>query len=83
MVFLRCSILFKNEEADFYLFKMKLGWVGEMQKLLLFHLIFKEGIKIYSLSQNGEIELSDSDNMVIQIVGIVEEYQRKLHNIKN
>ena len=51
-------------------------------KIALFHIIFKDGVKIYSLVQNGEIELSDSDHMVIQIVGIVEEFQRKLHNLK-
>jgi len=28
------------------------------------------------------LELSDSDSMVLQIVGIVEEYQRKIHNLK-
>jgi DNA invertase Pin-like site-specific DNA recombinase len=28
------------------------------------------------------MELSESDSMVLQIVGIVEEYQRKLHNMK-
>ena len=53
-----------------------------MQKLLCFHVVLKEGVKIYTLSHDGELELSDSDAMVIQIVGIVEEYQRKLHNLK-
>ncbi|PLS16778.1 resolvase [Bacillus sp. M6-12] len=51
-------------------------------KIALFHVILKEGAKLYSLAHEGEMELSDSDTMVLQIVGIVEEYQRKLHNIK-
>jgi DNA invertase Pin-like site-specific DNA recombinase len=42
----------------------------------------KEGVKLYSISNNGELQLSESDSMVLQIVGMVEEYQRKLHNIK-
>ena len=51
-------------------------------KIALFHVIGKEGAKIFSMSQDGELELSDADAMVIKIVGIVEEYQRKLHNLK-
>ncbi|MGN1400519.1 MAG: recombinase family protein [Bacillus sp. (in: firmicutes)] len=51
-------------------------------KIALLHCILKEGAQIYTLSHKGEMELSESDSMVLQIVGIVEEYQRKLHNIK-
>jgi DNA invertase Pin-like site-specific DNA recombinase len=51
-------------------------------KIALLHVILKEGIKLYSISHNGELQLSESDSMVLQIVGMVEEYQRKLHNIK-
>ena len=53
-----------------------------MPKLLFFMSFLKKDVKIYTLSHDGELELSDSDAMVIQIVGIVEEYQRKLHNLK-
>lgn len=51
-------------------------------KIAIIHCILKERVKLYSISHNGELELSDSDSMVLQIVGMVEEYQRKLHNIK-
>ena len=51
-------------------------------KIALLHCIMKEGVKLYSISNNGELQLSESDSMVLQIVGMVEEYQRKLHNIK-
>lgn len=51
-------------------------------KIALIHCIQKEQVKIYTYSHKGEMELSESDSMVLQIVGIVEEYQRKLHNIK-
>lgn len=51
-------------------------------KIALLHCILKEGIKLYTIAHNGELQLSESDSMVLQIVGIVEEYQRKLHNIK-
>lgn len=51
-------------------------------KIALLHCILKENIKLYSISHNGELQLSESDSMVLQIVSMVEEYQRKLHNIK-
>jgi DNA invertase Pin-like site-specific DNA recombinase len=51
-------------------------------KIALFHQLNKLGVRIYSLSHEGELEMSESDSMVLQIVGIVEEYQRKIHNMK-
>lgn len=51
-------------------------------KIALLHCIVKEGAKLYSVSHHGELQLSESDTMVLQIVSMVEEYQRKIHNIK-
>jgi DNA invertase Pin-like site-specific DNA recombinase len=51
-------------------------------KIALLHCLKKENIKVYSLDHNGELELSESDSMVLNIVSMVEEYQRKLHNLK-
>lgn len=51
-------------------------------KIALLHCILKEGVQIYTHSHQGKMELSESDSMVLQIIGIVEEYQRKLHNMK-
>lgn len=51
-------------------------------KIAILHCILKEGIKLYSIAHNGELQLSESDSMVLNIVSMVEEYQRKLHNIK-
>lgn len=51
-------------------------------KIAILHCIFKEEVQLYSISNNGKLELSESDSMVLSIVGMVEEYQRKLHNIK-
>jgi DNA invertase Pin-like site-specific DNA recombinase len=51
-------------------------------KIALLHCILKENIKLYSIAHNGELQLSESDSMVLKIVGMVEEYQRKLHNVK-
>jgi DNA invertase Pin-like site-specific DNA recombinase len=74
--------LLKEKQADAVLIQDETRLGRGNAKIALFHVIIKEGAKIYSLSYDGEIELSDSDTMVLKIVGIVEEYQRKLHNLK-
>ncbi|MED3835245.1 recombinase family protein [Peribacillus frigoritolerans] len=74
--------LFKTKEAEVLLIQDETRLGRGNAKIALFHVILKENVKIYTLSHDGELELSDSDAMVIQIVGIVEEYQRKLHNLK-
>lgn len=51
-------------------------------KVALFHQLHKLHIPIYTAIHEGELELTESDSMVLQIVGIVEEYQRKIHNMK-
>jgi DNA invertase Pin-like site-specific DNA recombinase len=51
-------------------------------KIALLHCILKENVQLFSISHNGELQLSESDSMVLKIVSMVEEYQRKLHNIK-
>ncbi|MGG4012512.1 YneB family resolvase-like protein [Bacillus smithii] len=51
-------------------------------KIALLHCIYKEGAKVFSISDKGELQLSESDSMVLKIVSMVEEYQRKIHNLK-
>ncbi|MFT8323377.1 MAG: recombinase family protein [Bacillus sp. (in: firmicutes)] len=51
-------------------------------KIAILHCILRENVKLYSISHSGELILSDADSMVLQIVSLVEEYQRKIHNIK-
>ncbi|MBS4207478.1 recombinase family protein [Bacillus sp. FJAT-50079] len=51
-------------------------------KIALLHCLMKEQVKVYSFSHHGELHLSETDSMVINIVSMVEEYQRKLHNLK-
>lgn len=51
-------------------------------KIAILHCMLKEGIKLFSIAHNGELQLSESDSMVLNIVSMVEEYQRKLHNVK-
>lgn len=51
-------------------------------RIALFHQLQKMNVSIYSSINKGKLELSESDSMVLQIVGIVEEYQRSIHNAK-
>lgn len=51
-------------------------------KIALLHCIYRENVKIYTTAHRGELELSEADSMVLEIVSIVEEYQRKIHNMK-
>ncbi|MBY0099304.1 YneB family resolvase-like protein [Mesobacillus maritimus] len=72
----------KEEKIDAVLIQDETRLGRGNAKIALLHCIVKEGAKLYSISHHGELQLSDSDTMVLQIVGMVEEYQRKLHNIK-
>ncbi|MGM8365059.1 YneB family resolvase-like protein [Virgibacillus sp. W0181] len=51
-------------------------------KIALFHQLLKLNIPVYTVVDQGTLKLSESDSMVLEIVGIVEEYQRKIHNLK-
>ncbi|MDG4656005.1 recombinase family protein [Ectobacillus antri] len=51
-------------------------------KIALMRCLQKEGVRVYTHSNSGELELSDADSMVLDIIAIVEEYQRKIHNMK-
>jgi DNA invertase Pin-like site-specific DNA recombinase len=51
-------------------------------KMAILHQLIKYNIKLYTISHNGEYTLTEADEMVLDIVSTVEEYQRKLHNMK-
>ena len=51
-------------------------------KIALYHQLKKLNISIFTHSTDGELQLSEADSMVLDIVSIVEEYQRKIHNMK-
>jgi DNA invertase Pin-like site-specific DNA recombinase len=74
--------LFSKQQADVLLIQDETRLGRGNTKIALLHHLTKLNVLIYSLSHNGELQLSDSDSMVLQIVSIVEEYQRRLHNAK-
>ncbi|WP_409294270.1 recombinase family protein [Peribacillus sp. SCS-26] len=74
--------LLKDKEAGAVLIQDETRLGRGNAKVALLHCLIKEKAVLYSLSHNGVLEISDSDSMVLQIVAIVEEYQRKIHNLK-
>lgn len=73
---------FSTEKANCLLIQDETRLGRGNTRIALFHHLQKLKIPIYTVIHNGELELSDSDSMVLQIVGVVEEYQRKIHNMK-
>ncbi|WP_332633696.1 YneB family resolvase-like protein [Halalkalibacter flavus] len=51
-------------------------------KIALLHQIRKLSVRVLTIQADGELRLSEADEMVLEIVSIVEEFQRKLHNSK-
>lgn len=74
--------LFTQKEADVLLIQDETRLGRGNTKIALFHQLSKLGVSIYTVSHNGLLQLSESDSMVLQIVSVVEEYQRKIHNLK-
>ncbi|AZB43045.1 recombinase family protein [Bacillus sp. FJAT-42376] len=74
--------LIKNKEADAILIQDETRLGRGSARMAVLHCIYKEGAKVFSIAQQGELQLSEADTMVLEIVSIVEEYQRKIHNMK-
>lgn len=74
--------IFSAAEADCLLIQDETRLGRGNTKIALFHQLNKMNVSIYSLSHQGKLQISDSDSMVLQIVGVVEEYQRRIHNLK-
>lgn len=51
-------------------------------RIAVLHLLQKTNTIVYSNNDAGPMQLNEMDMMVLQILGIVEEYQRKMHNAK-
>lgn len=74
--------LFKKKEADTLLIQDDTRLGRGNGKIAIIHQLRKNNINIHTVNENGDLDLSDTDSMVLEIVSIVEEYQRRLHNSK-
>lgn len=51
-------------------------------RMAVLHLLAKTGTTVLSRHDSGPLALNEMDSMLLEILAIVEEYQRKLHNAK-
>lgn len=80
MLQLLSSIKDKNISAVLIQDETRLGRGNA--KIAILHCILRKNVTLYTVTNGGELEVSDADSMVLQIVSLVEEYQRKIHNAK-
>lgn len=74
--------LIKDKQASMLLVQDDTRLGRGHAKIALLHEIRKLDAKVFTLNEQGEPELSESDMMVLNILAAVEEFQRKLVNYK-
>ncbi|MFJ7696625.1 recombinase family protein [Lysinibacillus fusiformis] len=51
-------------------------------RMAVLHLLQKSVTDVYSMRDAGPVQLNEMDTMLLEILAIVEEYQRRIHNAK-
>ena len=51
-------------------------------KIAILHTLMKHNVRLLTMQSTDEYIVSDAEKMVLEIVSVVEEYQRKIHNAK-
>lgn len=51
-------------------------------RMAVLHLLQKTETNVFSMQEAGPVQLNEMDTMLLEILAIVEEYQRKIHNAK-
>lgn len=72
----------RDEEVDAVLIQDETRLGRGNARMAVLHLLAKTNTTIYSRNDSGPIALNEMDTMLLEILAIVEEYQRKLHNAK-
>ncbi|ANU17410.1 resolvase [Planococcus maritimus] len=72
----------KNEKVDAVFIQDETRLGRGHARIALLHVMKKYEVDVYTLSDHGPIALNDMDDMVLEILAVVEEYQRKIHNAK-
>ena len=73
---------FRRKRADLLLVQDDSRLGRGNAKLALLYQVEKYGGKVYALEEHGPLGLSELEQMVLQVLGVVEEYQRRLVNRK-
>lgn len=72
----------KTENIDAVLIQDETRLGRGNARVAILHLLSKTNISIITNHDSGNIALNEMDTMLLEILAIVEEYQRKLHNAK-
>ncbi|MEG0258614.1 MAG: recombinase family protein, partial [Lysinibacillus sp.] len=51
-------------------------------RMAVLHLLQKTETDVFSMRDAGPVQLNEMDTMLLEILAVVEEYQRKIHNAK-
>lgn len=73
---------FTNEKANCLLIQDETRLARGHAKLALFYELKKMGVTIFTATHRDQLQLTEADEMVLKILSAVEEYQRKIHNLK-
>lgn len=74
--------LFKQGDAEVLLIQDDTRLGRGNSKMALLHQLNKLDVEVYTVNEQGLLQPSETDSMILEIVSMVEEYQRKLHNLK-
>ncbi len=72
----------KEEDVHYLLIQDETRLGRGHARMAILHLLEKESVKIMTAREEGSLALSETDTMVLGILSVVEEYQRKIHNAK-
>ena len=72
----------RDEQVDVVLVQDETRIGRGNARMAVLHLLAKTDTEIYTHSDSGQIALNEMDTMLLEILAVVEEYQRKLHNAK-
>ncbi|WCN36461.1 YneB family resolvase-like protein [Aneurinibacillus uraniidurans] len=74
--------LLTNGEAEAILVQDETRLGRGNSKIALLHQIRKLGARVFACDNDGELQVTEMEGMVLEILAIVEEYQRRLINHK-
>ncbi|GEN81941.1 resolvase [Sporosarcina luteola] len=72
----------RDEEVDVVLIQDETRLGRGNARVAILHLLAKTNTTIITNGDSGPLKLNEMDTMLLEILAIVEEYQRKLHNAK-
>lgn len=74
--------LVKNQKVDIIVIQDETRIGRGNTKIAILHQIRKHNCKVYSIENQNELILSEMDGLILEILAVIEEYQRKLNNRK-